>query len=304
MCCDNKLDVLCISEHCLVDGEIQFYHTIFDLVLTSYFCRPDITGGGVADVVKSCYSFRLFDLSEFCVESQAEFAGVVIIELSLMVVSMYCPPPPRVMLQDFFCLLELCLNYLIPLGYPVVIGTDHNINVGPDRFSAEAADFLNLLRSFNMYSLVWIPNRLNSSLDSFLTNLYSWDYSVAVSKDKIHVADHKHVFMVLIGGLEPKKSATVISFRQFSDINFHSFIVQLYGLLGYWFNCIRVIPADDSFSFFFESFRRHFDIHFPLRKKVVIASRDSDWLDRTRPNSKCMSTHWYTVEQIRKTLFL
>jgi len=75
----------------------------------------------------------------------------------------------------------------------VVIGTDHNIDLL--KATHEANDFCDILRSFNFYSSVREPTRGDSSLDSFLTNVDSWNYEVAVSNEQI--ADHNHVLFVL-----------------------------------------------------------------------------------------------------------
>lgn len=63
----------------------------------------------------------------FSQELQGEFTGVLISELSLVIVAMYRSPSGHA--NVFLSLLELWLTYLVSLNYSVITGTDHNINL-------------------------------------------------------------------------------------------------------------------------------------------------------------------------------
>ncbi|XP_054273876.1 uncharacterized protein LOC128993846 [Macrosteles quadrilineatus] len=107
---------------------------------------------------------------------------------------MYRSPSGSIL--TFLRLLNQCLYYLTTLGLSVVIGTDHNIDLLKP--TSEARDFLNLLRSFNIYSSIIEPTRGKASLDTFLTNFDCWNYRAWVSRDQI--ADHQHVILSLSTG--------------------------------------------------------------------------------------------------------
>jgi len=175
---EHNLDFVCVSEHWLVASEIEFYRTLSNSNLVAYFCRES-PWGGVAVYARSGFRYSLtqIDLSQFCEEVSAEFAGMLIPELSMVVVTMYRSPSGN--MDRFLHLLELCLTVLLTMGMHIVIGTDHNINLLWTSHKTTA--FLNLLRGFNFYCATTDSTRGNSSLDTFLTNLDRWCYDVSVS---------------------------------------------------------------------------------------------------------------------------
>src|SRR5436190_15955216 len=91
LCKENKLDALCIVEHWLVEKEIVYYNQLSCLKLGASFCRVN-PRGGTAIYVNSLHDFKQLDLSQFCEEFHAEFAGVEIKKYSLIIVSMYRSP--------------------------------------------------------------------------------------------------------------------------------------------------------------------------------------------------------------------
>lgn len=105
LCVAESIDVLCVCEHWLVDDEIAYYSNIADLKLVSHFSR-NTCRGGVAIYFRDIpgMSIRSLDLSNYCVEIQCEFAGIVLSELSLVIVAMYRSPNGCV--DTFFELLE------------------------------------------------------------------------------------------------------------------------------------------------------------------------------------------------------
>lgn len=291
----NQLDILCVCEHWLVAAEIQYFSSLANLKLVSHYCRQRTSGGGVAVFIKQSFSFRELNLLQFCEDLHGEFSGVMLLEPSLLVLAMYRSPNGN--LERFFFLLELCLNYLVSLNLPIIIGTDHNVNLLQN--SREAVDFLNVLRGYNIYCSVIEPTRGNSSLDTFLSNLDACDYISSVSVD--HLADHKHVLLTLTKynslacniDCRPKPIVSRILFRSFSESAYQSFLRSLHMRVPLWFNTVVMLRAEESFDYFFANFKQTFDSCFPVRGKTI--KTDSV---NTKIQSKVTTPtkDWYTDE--------
>lgn len=271
LCSQNKVDFLCLCEHWLTNDEIVYYRHLSNLRLINHYCRES-PWGGVAIFMRGDldYETKGIDLSAYCESMHAEFAGSLIPELSLIVVAMYRSPSGS--MDRFLHLLESCLVFLVSLEFTIVIGTDHNINLVSS--SSEKLAFVNLLRSFNLYCATTLPTRGESSLDTFLTNLDTWEYEVSVSSDQI--ADHKHVFLLVGNRLEslPRKPKhKIMSFRTFNETTIYNFIYSLETHIDMWQDFTKCLPANEAFMYFFVSFKCLFDHIFPERTKSVMVGK-------------------------------
>lgn len=293
LCSSNNVDFLCLCEHWMTNDEIQYHEQLLNLRLLNYFCRES-PWGGVAIFMRQELSYvtRPIDLSAYCEELHAEFAGSLIPELSLIVIAMYRSPSGKV--DRFLHLLELCLTFLVSFDFSIVIGTDHNINLSND--SCDKTAFLNLLRSFGLYCATDLPTRGESSLDTFLTNIDTWDYSTSVSSDQI--ADHKHVFMHVnkLQILPCKPKYKVVTFRNFNETSIRNFTNDLkMHVTDIWQNCTEFLPPYEAFLFFFNSFISTFDYNFPELSKTVTVGMNRP----TKRHSSCSPESWFNPELAR-----
>lgn len=308
LCELDQIDILCVCEHWLVTEEIQYFSGLGDLNLVSYYCRQHTSGGGVAVFARQSLSFRELNLLPFCEDLHGEFSGVILTDPSLLVVAMYRSPNGN--LERFFTLLELCLNYLVSLDLRIIIGTDHNVNLLHN--SREAADFLNILRGFNIYCSVVEPTRDNSSLDTFLTNLDKYDYVSSVSVDLL--ADHKHVFLTLIKfhsvacnvDSRPKPSYSKIAYRSFGESAYQSFIAFLHVHVPLWFNVIVTLPAEESFDYFFSKFKQTFDACFPVKERTIKTCPNIAKMAKDKSKVIAPTKDWYSEElaNLKNTIVL
>jgi len=292
LCCQMDIDVLCVSEHWLLDTEIEYYSSIASLNLVSSFCRRT-PWGGVAIYLNNKWESSILDLSDYCDELHAEFTGIVISNLDLIIVTMYHSPSGN--FNRFFYLLNMCLGYLTTLGLSIVIGTDHNVNVLTHPNVAN--DFMNILRSYNIFFSVNEATHGDSPLDTILTNLDSWRYKAWVSVDKI--ADHKHVFFSQdlsgrrfdYGVQRPRRT---ISFRPIlSDTNIQGFLSYITHHVQTWYKLLSLPDANLSFEYFFEKFKQAYDVFFPLMTKTCRSMTNGVCSVRPAPKD------WYSPELAR-----
>lgn len=249
----------------------------------------------MAIYINTKWNYSLLDLSEYCEELHAEFTGIIISNLNLIVVTMYHSPSGS--FERFFYLLDMCLVYLTSLGLDIIIGTDHNVNIL--NHPSEASDFRNILRSHDIFFSVNEPTRGLSPLDTVLTNLDSWRYMAHVSVDQI--SDHKHVFFKLDlpegvskhGLQEPdylNNPVKTVTYRQFNESNYCYFQCVLTDLAVKWLSEIESFNAEQSFDYFFDKFRKVFDYCFPLRNKTCRT------VPPAKANAGCSVNNWYTPE--------
>lgn len=267
LCSLNDIDFLCLCEHWLTSEEILYYENLSNLRLVSYFCRES-PWGGVAIFMRQDLNYltRPIDLDEFSEPMHAEFAGCLVTDLSLIVVTMYRSPNGS--FEKFLSLCDRCLNFLVSFGLTILIGTDHNINLIGS--TGEKTAFLNLLRSFNLFCTTMLPTRGNASLDNFITNLNTWDYDVSISTDQI--ADHKHVFLVVYSNISVsscKPELKSVKFRMFNEASVLNFVNILKSQMIMWMDTCKSLPPDNAFSLFFDSFKKIFDFCFPEKHKTV-----------------------------------
>lgn len=268
--------------------ELACFSSISYLSLQSSFCRAT-DRGGVAVYINNKFQCKPVDLSRFCEAQQGEFAGVMIEEYSLLVIALYRSPLGDI--KRFFHLLESCLGFLLTLKLSVIIGTDHNVNL--NKSSPEASDFLNLIRSFNMYASIIEPTRNTSSLDTFITNLDSWNYKAIVSQEQI--SDHKHVLLSVkcssrIDRSVNGRDAQTVNYRVFNGKNSQNFCETVSNLTKSWYDNIVHLPAEDAFSHFFLNFKNTFDVCFPVLSKKIRVTENSNRPGKIRPSK------WYTPE--------
>lgn len=297
LCSVHDLDVLCISEHMLVKEEIKFYEYLADLQLASFFCRESFACGGVAVYLKPGIDFKPLNLSEFCEELHGEFTGIILTDLSLIIIAMYRSPNGN--MDRFFYLLEVCLTFLISFNVSIIIGTDHNIDLL--RSSADRATFQNILRSFNIFCSVHGPTRGLASLDNFLTNLDVWSYDAEISRDML--ADHRHVFLTIYdNALEHKTNMCPpvvknLSYRVINPTSVLSFTKSLQQKAIVWYDVIKNLGTNVAFQYFFDCFKTEYDLHFPVKCKSVVACRTKTKFGRPSDSRAKNDKHeWFTPE--------
>jgi len=145
MSCDLNLDFLCITEHWMDYNEICKY-SINELNYVTSYCRTTKAHGGSAIFTRYDVSqIKIMDdINRLSVELDCEIACVEILNLKLVLVSIYRSPNGTV--DRFFEIMEKLLSHINRLNKQSVICGDFNINfLGDDKNS------VNLVNLFSMY---------------------------------------------------------------------------------------------------------------------------------------------------------
>lgn len=173
---ENKnVSVVCLSEHFFYEENANFIK-LDRYKLCSYFCRKTNKRGGVAIFTKINLKCKPLDVSDFCSEFNAEFCGVELTSIRIIVITVY-----RSCLGDFNVFLikfEELLTYLSTKYKKIIILGDFNIHF--EGSSTMLNDFLYLTNSFGIDITITDFTRETGCIDNILTNIESNCYKAEV----------------------------------------------------------------------------------------------------------------------------
>lgn len=163
--CDKNIDILCLSEHWLVDLEFPNLRLLNFLPCTA-FCRSLKKGGGVAILLNNNISFKdILDVKALSIESIIEICSIYLKERKLYVIAVYRPPTGC--FRTFLDQLESALH-IIGCRHNLIVVGDFNVHFGSG--SKESIELGELFQSFGLVQLIHSATRHNNCLDNVFTN--------------------------------------------------------------------------------------------------------------------------------------
>ncbi|KAJ8380507.1 hypothetical protein SKAU_G00012850 [Synaphobranchus kaupii] len=184
----------------------------------------------------------------------------------MIILLIYRPPKPN---PSFLPEISDLLTSLCSTSANIVILGDFNIHVdSPSGHSV--VDFLSLLECLDLKQLVKVPTHTRGHiLDLVITD------SVPITHLQVTdlgVSDHKAVFMELAFLPPLAKSKRCMHFRNWKKISPASLSEDFLNLPAPTFSSV-----DKTVSFYNESVSRIFDLHAPIKTRVVAFSRSAPW---------------------------
>lgn len=243
-------DIVCVNEHWLQEDEVSFY-VPENFLLASYYCRsPPLTHGGSSIFVKTNIRFEKINLANYCTNSTCEAAAVTLPEFNLIIISIYRTPNSDV--KDFFQNIEKLLQFI--LNYKncknIILTGDFNIDINL-KTKGETHDFLNMLRSFDLYCINCQPTRNTACLDNIATNIYSKSYKYSILKQGL-LSDHAGIWANFkinkIKNWDDSQSSP-ISKRILTDYKLACFKMDLLKIN--WASLFNIENVNDAFDYFF-----------------------------------------------------
>lgn len=187
----NNLDIMCVSEHWLLDDQIPLF-TPLGFSAASVFCRETLKNGGVGIFTKSFLQFSKIDFHLYNSEQNFEISGIKLNDLDLAIVSLYRSPLGDI--KIFFESFEKAIKGILLNSTKLVVSGDFNIPLHKDS-DLTTIRFLNILRSLNLIVTNHSPTRNMSCIDNIFVN-FSTDFNeIQLLEDCI--SDHNPLLLKL-----------------------------------------------------------------------------------------------------------
>lgn len=277
---------LCISEHWQTCDSLNSVY-IDGYFLANSFCRSTFKNGGVAIFVSVKYQDKVkpIDVSGYCVEKHHEFCCVQYLSPNVILICAYRSPAGDV--KAFFTSLEGLVLSLQKerLNNYLILGGDVNIDVTKN--CDISTQFINLLKSLNLYCTVWESTRLDSCLDNVATDLSSHQYQTSLKSYAL--GDHLAVsFDITDSDLQlkylesaPNRPTKVI--RPIKSTNLDYFVFA-FSNIDWDFLLFSCDGAEECFNKFFGKFIDCYNCCFPA-KTIYLSNKPKekfpDWTNQS-----------------------
>ena len=275
---DMNIGIICINEHWLTDEQEHFLNTVEGFEVADYYARNATIHGGSCILVKRCMAFNVKvrdDLKKFKEDYNFEISAVEIVNLNLLIISIYRVPYVET-LHAFLQKFEMLLVQLQKEKKKVIIATDSNIDLMShfeNNFNTEQCqsnyhekgsvhDFVTIVESSGFSFNIKVPTRVTSSSRTCIDNIIT-NHSTSISKTKVlelGLSDHRALFAALPDIEIPEQKCQNSMMRVFSDESISSFINNIKDV--HWeFNSSQAL--DDNYNLFLSEFLNCFNLAFP-----------------------------------------
>ncbi|XP_059047185.1 uncharacterized protein LOC131842626 [Achroia grisella] len=271
-----SIDVLCITEHNMVEGDInQLYIPNFNIA--AVFSRS-IRKGGSCIMVKNIHKFKtLYKLQKYSVQNIIECCGIELVSHDITLLCIYRPPrQDSTSMQTFFDVFDKVLSEITKnqRNKKIIIGGDFNIDTLIK--TKNSLQFQGTLHSFGLKFAIKEPTRLVSStcIDNIIHNVRGSKSNV------IELALSDHTAQVLKC---PVKKTCIIShwFTKKRDIHIDNLIKFKKTLKALSF--VDVYTNNDpneAFDVFYDTFKLFYDLCFPILKIKVPTEKKINWISK------------------------
>lgn len=283
-----KPDILCICEHWITAQEAEYYYSIEYLNLVNGWYRTSAPGGGVSIYANSSLRIKKIDLNSFSVDVDLELTAVELLDLNIIVVSVYHSPKGN--FENFLNKMESCLCYLMRMNSKIALCGDFNVHFGEN--STKEREFMNIITSYGLFVGSYLPTRGDACLDTVITNLNTWDYKTKVFDPMI--ADHG----VLVVDLYTKQDSNQQAATWHVNYVFTKRVIRKETLGTFqtavseidWQPRLQEMAASNAFEEFFQSIKAKFDYIYPEKIKKYPVSKSQNSQKTVKAKT------WYTSE--------
>ncbi|RVE51386.1 hypothetical protein evm_003941 [Chilo suppressalis] len=281
---DNEIDVIVIGEHWMLPCNFELY-TLEGYELRAKYIRQRHEHGGVAIFTKKNIKTReLFDIQSFTFEFVVEFCAIDVIDLNLIIISIYRPDRD---IEIFFSQMQSLLENLskCSLNKKNIIAGDINIDVTKN--TSIARRFTNLLESYGLHCLIREPTRETRSTSSCIDQfIVTKNVSIEMFIQKNHLSDH-HTLIGHIPLVQHKKVRTVpykIIKRTYNMKNMEAFKIHLKQID--WSKILSTKQdTNTNYNNFETEIRSLLDTYIPKKKIVMKNKKKTSWI--TKGIKKC-----------------
>lgn len=298
----ENIDIVCISEHWLVNNDLDFmYFENYGII--TYFSRSNHIHGGSMIMAKNCINTNpLNSIKLLSVECNIELCGIScqFNNKKYIIITVYRPPNGD--LKIFFTNITLALNIAITKADHIILCGD--INIDSSKGSTDTKILFDLFQSFELQSTTNEPTRVftnvngytsSSTIDYLITNIPKSEYDCKLTDSNI--ADHlAHVLKFNISHIPNALNGNkkCIKKRDVCESNMQNLIYSL--SLENW-DCIYEYDLNEAFNQFINCINWHLDISCPVKSFKVCNNGTNDYKGWVTPDiiqagTELKNLHW------------
>lgn len=270
----TRIDVICITEHNMVQGDEQcLCLPNFNLAST---CMRQSRHGGCCILVKYSHIFNnLHEINNLSIIGVVEFCAVELLEHKMCIVCVYRAPKVNSSSFDiFFDKLNLMITKLLQYKKKIILCGDFNIDMlKSDKYAKE---FEFLLLTYNLNIEIKEPTRLasNTCIDNFAHNLKGCKSKVV----ELALSDHTAQILKC-----PVQKSCNIKFwfiykRDYSIVNRKKFVNYLEQ--SSFQDVYDEKDPNTAFDMFYDWFRLLYDLCFPRKKIKIFSDIKPKWISK------------------------
>ena len=268
-------DIICLQELWQFPNSAEFCIPGYSSLI--YKLRKDgVSGGGIGIYVKNTINFLIDPVLSIFYDRILE---CLVIEISIndsdkiLIGSIYRPPSHPTLnnnehFEQFIDILSNLIETCNSRNIPTFLLGDFNLDIlkyGQNKFATE---YIDLLFSHGFIQTITKPTRCSSNsatlIDHCLTNSTKLTHNSCIITSLL--SDHFPIFYT-INKPSPQKEVKFIKYRDFSDENLSSFILNLNSIN--WTDFFNMDCAQEAYDTFSNNFFTLYDLHFPLITKKL-----------------------------------
>lgn len=289
----KPIDIICITEHNMKEGDHQHLH-ITNYSLATCYTRHDRNGGSCI-LIKNTHKFEVINVKKWAIPHLIECCAIKLSSHPIIIICMYRPPNNnKDKISSFFdnldtMLKEICLKH----NNKIVLCGDFNIDICKN--SKTSVTFQNILRSYNLILGTRSPTRLRSGtcIDNIVHNIRGSRCEVK----ELALSDHTAQLLKC----RVKKTCTLshwfIHKRDYSDENITKFRECLQNLTFY--DVFICSDPNNAFNEFHDLYKLFYDLCFPINKIKVSLIKRPKWI--TTGLKKCSKRKRDMLWEYRKS---
>ena len=270
-----KFQILCFSEHWIVNRDILKMITFSEYQLISFYCRKVRLHGGVSIYVHKSLTCIPICLDPYCVEMHAEFCGVEVPRAKTIIITVYRPSTSRHFqilldkLEEILSSLATRTNYLVLIG-------DFNKDILIK--SAEIHALLDLAESFGLKAKIMDPTRVSkwtaTAVDNIITDLSDDSCSFGILEPGL--SDHSGQYICLHAVSNIVRNNYYFS-RPVNDMGLSELRDHLISVD--WLSMQTNCDVNTFATYLVTTYQRLIKLCFPLKKRIISNKCTISWFN-------------------------
>lgn len=279
---EKHLDIITVTETWLTENENLNEYVLNDYNFV-YKNRKNKRGGGVGIFISNSLKFSAIDSMTEVVDNLFECITVeLIIEKGKNILLSCIYRSPGTCLHTFIEHFEKLFSW-VKNNKSIILCGDFNVDLLKFAMHSGTKDFIDVLHSLGLFSLITYPTRVQSGsatlIDNIFTNIMDESESGILVDDSI--SDHLPIFsLIKYKGLVKQKVKTYKYIRLTNDERINGLRNELSNYE--WSQVFRQNNVDEAYDNFVDIVKNLYNKYCPLKKVLCSKSKqDKPWVSKS-----------------------